>query len=75
MQQAKMESMRITVEIEESVLDELVQLMGEKKKSPAISKAIVEYVKRRKAQDLGRLLREGRFDYPITNEQVEKQDR
>jgi hypothetical protein len=48
--------------------------MGEKKKGPAVSKAIAEYVKRRKARELGRLLREGSFDYPLTNEEVEKQD-
>jgi Arc/MetJ family transcription regulator len=67
--------MRITVDIEESVLTELVKLMGEKKKSPAVSKAIVEFVKRRKARELGRLFREGAFDYPLTNEDVERQDR
>ena len=66
--------MRITVDIDEAVLKELVRLMGEKKKSPAVSKAVVEYVKRRKARELGRLLREGAFDYPYTNEDIEKQD-
>jgi Arc/MetJ family transcription regulator len=66
--------MRITVEIANDVLNELLKLLGEKKKSPAVSKAVVEYVKRRKAQEFGRLLREGRFDYPHTNEEIEKQD-
>ena len=66
--------MRITVDIDEAVLNELVRLMGEKKRSPAVSKAIVEYVKRRKAREFGRLLREGAFDYPLTNEDIEKQD-
>jgi Arc/MetJ family transcription regulator len=66
--------MRITVDIEEEVLNELVKLLGEKKKSPAVNKAVVEYVKRRKAQEFGRLLREGRIDYPLTNEEIEKQD-
>ena len=66
--------MRITIDVDEGVLNELVKLMGEKKKSPAVSKAVVEYVKRRKAQEFGRHLREGRFDYPLTNEEIEKQD-
>jgi hypothetical protein len=66
--------MRITVDIEESVLNDLVKLMGEKKKSPAVSRAVVEYVKRRKARELGKLLRQGAFDYPLTNEEVEKLD-
>ena len=66
--------MRITVDIDEQVLNDLTRLMGEKKKSQAISKAIVDYVKRRKAKELGRLLREGAFDYPLTPEEVEKLD-
>ena len=66
--------MRVTVDIDVAVLKELLKLMGEKKKGPAVSKAVSEYVKRRKAQEFGRLLREGEFDYPVTNEQIEEQD-
>jgi Arc/MetJ family transcription regulator len=66
--------MRIPVDIDESVLAELLRLTGEKKRSPAVSKALVEYVKRRKARQLGRLLREGAFDYAQTNEEIEAQD-
>lgn len=66
--------MRITVEIDEAILAELLKLTGEKKRSPAVSKALVDYVKRRKARQLGRLLRKGSFDYPSTNEDIEKQD-
>ena len=51
-----------------------MELTGERKKSPAISKAVVEYVKRRKAKEFGRLIREGAFDYQGTNEEIEKQD-
>ena len=42
------------------------------KKSPAVSKAVVDYVKRRKAKELGRVLREGGFDYALTNDEIEK---
>jgi Arc/MetJ family transcription regulator len=65
---------RITVDIDDALLAELLKLTGEKKRSPAVSKALVDYVKRRKARQLGRLLREGSFDYPSTNEDIEKQD-
>lgn len=65
--------MRITVDIEEEVLNDLVKITGESKKSPAISKAVTEFVKRKKAKQFGTLLREGAFDYPITNDEVEKQ--
>ncbi len=43
-------------------------------KSPAISKAVEEFVKRKKAREFGRMLREGAFDYPTTNEAIEKMD-
>jgi metal-responsive CopG/Arc/MetJ family transcriptional regulator len=66
--------MRITVDINESVVEELMKITGEKMKSPAISKAVEEFVKRKKAKEFGRMLREGVFDYPATNEAIEKMD-
>jgi Arc/MetJ family transcription regulator len=67
--------MRITVDIDDAILDELVTITGETKKSPAVAKAVEEFVKRRKAREFGRMLREGYFDYPSTNEEIEQQDR
>jgi metal-responsive CopG/Arc/MetJ family transcriptional regulator len=67
--------MRITVDIEDKVLEELMQITGESKKSPAISKAVNEFVKRKKAREFGRLLREGAFDYGATNKDIESRDR
>lgn len=66
--------MRITVDIDESVLEELAKITGEKKRSPAVSRAVTEFVRRNKAKEFGRLLREGAFDYPSTNEDIEQQD-
>ena len=66
--------MRISVDIDEAILKELLQLLGERNKPSAVNKAVVEFVKRRKAQEFGRLLREGRIDYPVTNEEIERQD-
>jgi metal-responsive CopG/Arc/MetJ family transcriptional regulator len=65
--------MRITVDIPEDVLEELTRITGETKKSPAVSKAVVEFVKRKKAREFGRLMREGAFDYPSSNEEIEKE--
>jgi hypothetical protein len=64
--------MRITVDIAEDVLDELSKITGEDKKSPAISKAVNEFVKRAKAKEFGKMLREGAFDFPMTNDELEK---
>jgi Arc/MetJ family transcription regulator len=67
--------MRITVDIDDATLDELLRITGETKKSPAISKAVEEFVNRKRAREFGRMLREGHFDYPATNEDIEQQDR
>jgi Arc/MetJ family transcription regulator len=56
--------MRISVDIEDAVLEEVMALTGEKNKSPALSKAVTEFVRRRRAREFGRLIREGAFDYP-----------
>lgn len=56
------------MDIPESVIADVMQLTGEKSKSPALAKAIVEFVRRRKAREFGRLIREGAFDYPDTDE-------
>ncbi len=66
--------MRITVDIDDSVVEELMKITGAKMKSPAVSKAVEEFVKRKKAREFGRMLREGVFDYPVTNETIEKMD-
>lgn len=64
--------MRITVDIEDAELAELLKLTGEKKKSSAVNKVVTDYLNRRKAKEFGRLMREGAFDYPMTNDEVEK---
>jgi hypothetical protein len=54
--------MRITVDIEESILDDLVALTGETKRSPAVARAVGDYVRRLKLREFGRLIRQGAFD-------------
>jgi len=56
--------MRISVDIDEATLRAVMLLTGERRKSPALSKAVIEFVRRRKAREFGRLIREGAFDYP-----------
>ena len=62
------------MEIDDSTVKDLMKITGEKMKSPAVSKAVEEFVKRKKAKEFGRMLREGAFDYPVTNETIEKLD-
>lgn len=54
--------MRITVDIEESVLNDLVKYIGETKRSPAVAKAVEDFVRRQKMKEFGRLIRQGAFE-------------
>lgn len=56
--------MRISVDVNEEILAEVMALTGEKSKSPALAKAVEEFVRRARAREFGRLIREGAFDYP-----------
>lgn len=56
--------MRITVDIEDEVLSDLLKITGSKNKSPAVARAVTEFVRRKQARDFGRMIREGVFDYP-----------
>ena len=66
--------MRITVDIEEDVLTELLKITGDKNKSPAVARAVTEFVRRKQAREFGRMIREGIFDYPVPQADPEGQD-
>lgn len=57
--------MKITVELDDATMAELVAVTGESKKGPAVAQAVEEFLKRKKARECGRLLMEGAFDYPV----------
>lgn len=67
--------MRITVDFDEETLREVQAITGEKQKSKAVARVVGEFLKRQKAREFGRMLREGAFDYPSTNEEIEEQDK
>jgi Arc/MetJ family transcription regulator len=64
----------MTVDLDEKTLDELLKVTGLTKNSPAVAFAVRDFLNRKKARDFGRMLREGVFDYPATNEEVEQRD-
>jgi Arc/MetJ family transcription regulator len=64
----------MTVDLDEKTLADLLKVTGLKKNSPAVAFAVRDFLNRKKARDFGRMLREGEFDYPATNEQVEQRD-
>lgn len=67
--------MRISVDIDEKVLEEVMALTGEKSKSPALAKAVNEFVRRQRAKEFGRLIREGAFDYPDSQTQPTEEEK
>ena len=66
--------MRITVDIEESDLKDIMEVTGETKKGPAVAKAAVEFMKRQMAKKSGQLIMEGYFDYPHTAKEIDDLD-
>lgn len=59
--------MRITVDIPKQILDDLLRLTGDTKRSPAVAKAVEIYVRREKLREFGRLIRQGEFEdaFPV----------
>ena len=64
--------MRISVEIDERLIKEVMRLTGETKMSSAVAKASELFVNRRKAVEIVRSLREEPLDYSLTNDQIER---
>ncbi len=68
--------MRLTIDIDEEILQNAMKLTGETKKGPAITKAATEYIKREMVKKFANMVMEGRFeDYPMTNDELEVSDR
>ncbi|MFM2221457.1 MAG: hypothetical protein RLZZ553_1205 [Verrucomicrobiota bacterium] len=68
--------MKITIDIDDKVLQDAMSLTGERKKGPAVVKAATEFIKREMSKKFGHMLREGEFgDYPLTNAEIEALDR
>ncbi len=66
--------MRMTVDIDKKTLGELLKVTGHSKNSPAVAFAVRDFLNRKKAKNFGRMLREGKFDYPATNDETETRD-
>ncbi len=58
--------MRITADIDETTLADLLKMTGDKTKSAAIARAVKDFVNRQKSKEFGCKIREGAFDYPDT---------
>jgi hypothetical protein len=66
--------MRITFEIGANDLKQIQKITGQKKKSPAISRALADYLQMRQRRALIERALGGQTDYPLTNEELEARD-
>ena len=63
--------MRVSVEIDEDLVKQIMELTGETKMSAGIAKAAELFANRKKAVAIIRSLRENPLDYAYTNEEIE----
>ena len=66
--------MRVTVEIPDEKIKAIQRATGISKKSPAISKAVDEYLDMKARQSFAMQILEKRMDYDATNEEIEDAD-
>lgn len=66
--------MRITVDIDATELKRIQKITGEKKKSPAVAKALSAYLREQQKRELIERALAGRTDYSMTNEELEALD-
>jgi hypothetical protein len=66
--------MRITFEIDANDLKQIQQITGQKKKSPAISRALADFLRMRQRQAFIEKALSGKTDYALTNEDLEACD-
>jgi Arc/MetJ family transcription regulator len=63
--------MRITIEIDANDLKQIQKITGQKKKSPAVSRALADFLRLRERQTFIEKALAGQTDYALTNEDLE----
>ena len=63
--------MRITIEIDEEKVREILQKTGQKKMSPALAQALDEFLENGRRREFLAKVMEGKTDYAATNEELE----
>jgi Arc/MetJ family transcription regulator len=66
--------MRITIEIDANELKQIQKITGQRKKSPAVSRALADFLRMRKREAFIEKALAGQTDYALTNEQIEARD-
>jgi Arc/MetJ family transcription regulator len=66
--------MRITFEIDANELRQIQKITGQRKKSPAVSRALADYLRMRERRSFIEKALAGQTDYALTNEELEARD-
>ena len=66
--------MRITIEVASKDLRRIQQLTGQKKKSPAVSQALAEFLRQEERRAFIESALAGETDYSLTNDELEARD-
>jgi hypothetical protein len=66
--------MRITFDIDANDLKKIQRITGQKKKSPAISRALADFLRMRQRQAFIEKALAGQTDYALTNDDLEARD-
>jgi Arc/MetJ family transcription regulator len=66
--------MRITIDIEDNQMVEIQKITGQKKKSPAVTRALEEFLSQHKRQKFIDRVLSGQTDFALTNDELEARD-
>jgi len=66
--------MRLTIDIDAKELKRIQTLTGQRKKSPAISQALADYLREHEKQRFIERVLTGQTDYSATNDELEAHD-
>jgi Arc/MetJ family transcription regulator len=66
--------MRLTIEIDASELRQIQKITGQKKKSPAITQALSQFLRQQRRRKFIERVLSGGTDYSLTNDQLEARD-
>ena len=66
--------MRITIEVDATELKQIQKITGQKKKSPAVTQALSEFLRHQEREHFIERAMTGGMDYSLTNEELEARD-
>ncbi|PWU14630.1 MAG: hypothetical protein C5B50_16980 [Verrucomicrobia bacterium] len=66
--------MRVTIDIDANQLRQIQKITRQKKKSPAITQALCEFVRQQQKQQFLERVLSGDTDFALTNEELEARD-